>query len=100
MTPQKALELLNNIEFAEQYQGKDQYTDMLLMCKSALEKQIPEKPILKEAKCFDGSTADFVFVCPICNRTIFSDPFDKVLAHYLKEEHPHCNCGQALDWGE
>ena len=66
----------------------------------AIEKQIPKKPILKETKCFDGSTDDFVFVCPVCNRTICREPEDDVIAEYIKEEHPHCVCGQALDWSD
>ena len=37
MTPQEALNLLNDTEFAEKHQGKEEYTDMLLMCKAALE---------------------------------------------------------------
>lgn len=99
ITPQEALVLLNDMEFADKYQGKEEYTDMLLLCKDALKKQIPKKPILNETKCFDGSTADFVFVCPVCNRKICSEPTDDVEASFLKEDYPHCNCGQALDWG-
>ena len=38
MTPQKALEMLNDVKFSEKYQGKQKYTDMLLFCKEALEK--------------------------------------------------------------
>lgn len=98
MTPQEALNLLNDTEFAEKHQGKEEYTDMLLMCKAALEKQMPKKPILKETKAFDGSTIDFVFVCPVCNRTICIEPEDDVIADYIKEEYSHCHCGQKLSW--
>lgn len=107
MTPQEAINnidevLSSDVNYDESidYQLTSYDIDWLEEAKEALKKQIPKKPILQEAKAFDGSTADFVFVCPICNRTIFSDPFDKVLAYHLKEEHPHCNCGQALDWSD
>ena len=40
MTPQEALELLNDLEFSEKYQDKEEYTDMLLLCKNALEKYL------------------------------------------------------------
>ena len=98
MTVQQAIEILEVNAICSPRATK--FKEAVELAKQALEKQIPEKPILKETKCFDGSTADFVFVCPVCNRTLFSDPFDKVLAHHLKEEHPHCNCGQALDWSD
>ena len=37
MTPQKALEMLNDVECSEKYQGKQEYTDMLLFCKVVIE---------------------------------------------------------------
>lgn len=82
MTPQKALNLLNDTEFAEKHQGKEEYTEMLLMCKEALEKQIPKKPYsdndngIYEKDC-----------CPTCHRSLFPN------------DH-HCRCGQALDWSD
>lgn len=52
MTNQEALKLLNDMEFAEKYQGKQEYADMLLLCKKSLEKQIPKKvkKILNKSK--------------------------------------------------
>lgn len=78
MTPQEALNLLNDTEFAEKHQGKQEYTDMLLMCKEALEKQIPIKPVEK-----------FPFeVCPRCDKGVHKG------MKYCTE------CGIALDWSD
>ena len=88
MTPQEALNLLNNVEFAEKYQGKDEYTDMLLMCKSALEKQIPKKPYKDQY--------DF-WCCPCCNESEYAIMYDSNIADAYNYCH---NCGQALDWSE
>ena len=110
MTPEKAIKFFDEeivrLEGAPIINGcemTDDWREQLEVCKlakSALEKQIPKKPILVETKCFDGSTADFVFVCPVCNRKICSEPTDDVMASFLKEDYPHCNCGQALDWSD
>lgn len=82
MTPKEALSLLNDVEFADKYQGKDEYTNMLLVCKEALEKQIPKKPVIKKSI----KTNAFELRCPNCEVPLQADT-------------PHCkNCGQALDW--
>ena len=78
MTAEKALELLNDVEFSGKYQGVQEHTEMLIVCKEALEKQIPKK--LKD---------DGWLYCPICGRDVLMDRFD------------YCpDCGQALDWSE
>lgn len=92
MTPQEALNLLNDTEFAEKHQGKQEYTDMLLMCKEALEKQIPKKPIKKNPICYEKTKDGTEFIaydyfCPDCNKQI-------------KATEHHCKCGQALDWSD
>lgn len=72
MTPQKALEMLNDVEFSEKYQGKQEYTDMLLFCKEALEKQIPKKPIINKRKiqCVNGHNqpVQHYKYCPMCGQ--------------------------------
>nr|DAN65561.1 MAG TPA: Rad50 zinc hook motif [Caudoviricetes sp.] len=60
MTAKKALELLNDVEFSEKYQGVQEYTEMLIVCKEALEKQIPKKPI--DGECY--------YICPCCGRVL------------------------------
>lgn len=87
MTPQEALELLNNVEFAEQYQGKDEYGTMLLLCKDALLKQIPKKPI------GDG-WGSYLKLCPNCKSKEIYDHKD------LKHRKRCDDCGQALDWSD
>ena len=78
MIAKKALELLNDIEFAEKYQGVQEHAEMLIVCKEALEKQIPKK--LKD---------DGWLYCPICGRDVLMDRFN------------YCpDCGQALDWSD
>ena len=84
MTPQEAITLLNDVEFADKYQGNDNYTDMLLMCKSALEKQIPKKLI-----CIDIEKC-----CPVCKEGICLIRDDGNYGNYCT------NCGQALDWSD
>ena len=80
MTAEEALSLLNDMEFDKNYQGVQEYTEMLLVCKEALEKQIPKK-VIKLA-------------CPSCNR-IF------LFRYGEKRKGDYCdNCGQALDWSD
>ena len=91
MTPQEALNLLNDTEFAEKHQGKEEYTDMLLMCKEALEKQIPKKPYKrKEHKQND-------YYCAIC-KCYLGDETELQNACLQPKYCEHC--GQALDWSD
>lgn len=87
MTAEKALELLNDVEFAEKYQGVQEYTEMLIVCKETLEKQIPKKPIDK----IDPMFGDIYIVCSNCENTAIVNPF----THSIFKRCP--NCGQALD---
>lgn len=92
MTPQEALELLNNMEFAEKYQGKQEYADMLLLCKEALNKQIPKKPT-------DICTPVVTWgLCPVCKGEL-----NKLggRANRVFKGNAYCmDCGQALDWDD
>lgn len=86
MTPQKALEILNNVEFSEKYQGKQEYTDMLLFCKEAIEKQIPKKATIRGLNP-SKEISSISFVCPSCKQHI--------------SRQRYCpNCGQALEWSD
>lgn len=83
MTPQKALAMLNDVEFSEKYQGNHEHTDMLLFCKEALEKQIPKKVIIQGLNP-SKEISSISFVCPSCKQHI--------------SRQRYCpNCGQALD---
>ena len=89
MKPQEALNLLNDTEFAEKHQGKEEYTDMLLMCKAALEKQIPKKP---------NENRYPWAICSICGGSVY---LRNVQEHIHNKENTYCeHCGQALDWSD
>ena len=62
---------------------------------SALEKQIPKKPIVHLEKNYEGDICDASYSCPICSRTICFE-----VEGNLAENYPYCNCGQKLDWGD
>lgn len=79
MTDEKALELLNDMQFKDEYQGKDEYTDMLLACKQALGKQIPKKV-----------ASIYYPKCPNCCRVIDATSIVNYCTY----------CRQALDWGD
>ena len=92
MTPQEALEMLNDVEFSEKYQGKQEYTDMLLFCKEALEKQIPKK-LTHEATLYR------CFTCPTCKNVI--DEFTDFTGERYRVTVQYCKfCGHALDWSD
>lgn len=89
MIAEKALELLNDVEFSEKYQGVQEYTEMLIVCKEALEKQIPKKPYLGEVLGYKS------YLCPTCRGWLL-----------YPDERPNlgdlfCSfCGQRIDWSE
>ena len=87
MKPQEALKLLNDTEFAEKHQGKEEYTEMLLMCKEALEKQIPKKPI-------EDGYYDEPCVCPNCGSNVINEADNDYRFNCCYR------CGQALDWSD
>ena len=95
MTYEEALKLLNDMQFKDEYQGKDEYTDMLLACKQALEKQIPKKPtphIVKVERLKIGNArwgkGTTVYKCPCCN-------------NFISRLYDYCfKCGQAIDWSD
>ena len=92
MIPEEALFLFNNMEFAEKYQGKDEYAEVTIVIKQALEKQIPKRPDY-EGDGYDenGMIILDTWICPCCEEYYEVD-YD----HY-----DHCpNCGQAIDWSD
>lgn len=94
MTPQKALAMLNDLEFSEKYQDKQEYTDMLLLCKGALEKQIPKK-VIKETE--ETAFGDMIyFYCGCCGFLQMSKLNGQL---FSGDRYKYCrNCGKALDW--
>ena len=95
MTYEKALELLNNMEFKHEYKGKDEYGDMLVKIKDALEKQIPKKTKFEDEKDYWGNIVGGRYRCSECDRFICH-------AEELRpeENYPYCHCGQKIDWSD
>ena len=79
MIAKKALELLNDVEFSEKYQGIQEYAEMLIVCKEALEKQIPKKLHFGEALGYKD--------------IYWSGYFDGLIALYKEYR-------QKIDWSE
>ena len=91
MIAKKALELLNDVEFSEKYQGVQKYTEMLIVCKEALEKQIPKQPKYEDVDNVYGAIKR---TCTACGDVCMVSKGAKPYEHYCRQ------CGQALDWSE
>ena len=91
MTAQEALSLLNDMEFDKNYQGVQEYTEMLLVCKEALEKQIPKKPKYEDVDNIYGAIKR---TCTACGDVCMVSKGAKPYEHYCRQ------CGQALEWSE
>lgn len=94
MKPEEALKLLNDMEFAEQYQGVDKYTDMLLVCKEALNRSTAERPeYWGDGFDDEGNLVHDQAKCPECGHD-----FEYNINDWGS---PFCpDCGKALDWSE
>jgi hypothetical protein len=94
MKPEEALKLLNDMEFAEQYQGVDKYTDMLLVCKEALTRSTAARPeYWGDGYDEDGNLVYDQAKCPECGHD-----FEYNINDWGS---PFCpDCGKALDWSE
>ena len=91
MIAKKALELLNDVEFSEKYQGVQEYAEMLIVCKEALEKQIPKQPKYEDVDNVYGAIKR---TCTACGDVCMVSKGAKPYEHYSRQ------CGQALDWSD
>jgi len=104
MTNQEAIRLIRNLptmcEFADAY-GKpidsDAYYEAVDKAISALEKQIPKKPIrIDKNKEIDGNWKK---VCPWCGRILIERITTSEKSYpRLYNYSGYCWCGQAIDW--
>ncbi|MBR6337380.1 MAG: hypothetical protein IKR76_06570 [Ruminococcus sp.] len=79
MEIKKAIEVLSNAKYADEFQGDEELTEATIMARNALEYRLPKRPI--ETKEIAGHKP---FCCPTCKTVVFSSAF--------------CNCcGQAID---
>ena len=93
MTAEEAIELIENDLKLHSKDLSSKYKNGLRMAISALEKQIPKKPIMKPY--FEDMEEEYL-CCPTCGE-ILTDriPMDN------KDFYFHClNCGQKLDWSD
>ena len=88
MTYQKAIEILNDLE-ADMSYLKEDINEAILMAISALEKQIPKKPII---------TSWSPAKCPSCGMELSESLGDGYYKHLYGLKI--CNCGQKLSWNE
>lgn len=103
MTPEEAIDFISNkIQIDVRFCSDDDINKTetaLKLAISALEKQIPKKPVIKTHK-YIGSDDDFVnkYHCPVCNSLMINEDTNGFYAGRIQK---YCDdCGQALDWRE
>ncbi len=89
MNSQEAIETLKELNENYFSDGFDDANEAIELAISALEKQIPKKPIRKKWS---------VSRCPSCNAELGEYTGDGY--HRDWESLKTCNCGQKLDWEE
>lgn len=87
MTPQEAIKFLNETRAGCAFTSDRQLIDVCNMAISALEKQIPKKPLE-----YDRQEIRYLrtYDCPTCREGFTGTGFADYCYH----------CGQALDWGD
>lgn len=89
MTNKEAIQGLLNVKV--QMAEESPFTKAVDLSVEALEKQIPQKPILQADGYYDGELVYDTWLCPNCDTAYEVDI----------EKHKYCpNCGQAIDWSE
>ena len=89
MTNKEAIKILNAAKLMTE--GISDLSEACKMAISALEKQIPKKPIYQADGYYDGELVYDTWLCPNCDTAYDVD----------MDEHNYCpNCGQAIDWLE
>ena len=98
MTAQEAIQFLKETIAGCTFTKDKQLKEVCEVSIEALEKQIPQKPIIKTHK-YIGSDDDFVdeYFCPVCKTLIINKDTN---GFYAGRKQKHCDCGQALDWSD
>lgn len=99
MTNEQAIRILEFMKSEMLLSFDHDRKEALNLAISALEKQIPKKPIrINKNKEFDGNWKK---ICPSCGSMLterITTP-EKSFPRYYNYTH-HCWCGQAIDWTE
>lgn len=82
---QKALDAIKGYRIGIKEPPKEEY---LKLAEEALQKQLPQKPIIKE---FSPA------ICPSCGCELSESLGDGYYKHYISKKICDC-CGQKLDW--
>ncbi len=95
MTPHKAIKFLNETKVGCKLLKDRQLMDVCDVAISAIEKQIPKKPIEKETDNLWNGMSTRTVSCPNCKKQIVNvwnkADYKPKFCHY---------CGQALDWSD
>lgn len=85
MTTEKAMKMIDEY-LAEPNSIHKDWIEVLILCRQALEKQIPKKPLVPCGR-WDGKSKGGK--CPIC-----SSQTTESVSNFCRK------CGQALDWSD
>lgn len=92
MTCEEAIEILQ--EERDYAQFLTYVKEAIKIATTALEKQIPKKPLLQDVYDKNNKLLDYLYNCPICHMFIC---YATELG--IEERFAYCpNCGQAIDW--
>ena len=99
MTNEEAIKTIETAIVEVEWDYPMNYSVAFEMAISALEKQIPKKPIkINKNSVFDGNWKK---ICPYCGAKLMeriTTENESYPIHYNMTKH--CMCGQTLDWGD
>ena len=89
--PMEISEVIARVKWARDVYTTGDNNKALDMAVSALEKQVPKKPIRK----IDIYDTTYAYRCPVC-KTYFGNQGKRSVILFPTPRY--CNCGQRLDW--
>lgn len=100
MTNEQTLEQFLKVLNTNAYLGIFECSDMKNAI-SALEKQIPKKPIDTELFIYASGTRTLSGYCPVCDQPVSIFDGHQNNKKFRRDEDVFCSyCGQALDWSD